>query len=189
MTTISDNHLHFDLIQLNERLITLEVNLEKSLRDLTDQFHKNKQEMISLQNKISRFKSQISNKFKNLEDKTTSVEKLDAIIGKTFPLKHDIMQDKFTLNEECSRIIQLLSDLIQKQNNIGYKIQEININLQSLKAIRSLSMQLEKNLGSKISPEEFMVSPTIDYQPLYMIQEVLDKLNEYEDVYLNDSYY
>ena len=187
MSTISDNQLHFDLIQLNERLMTLEVTLENSLRDLAGQFQKNKQEMISLQNKISRFKSQISNKFKNLEDKTTSMDKLDAMIGKTFPLKHKVMQDKFTLNEECSSIIQSFDDLIQKQNNIGYKIQEINLNLQSLKAIRNLSMQLEKNWSSKISPEGFIVNPTLDYQPLYMVQEVLNKLNEYENAYLDNS--
>lgn len=184
--TMTDTQLHFDLIQINQRLINLELALENSLVDLAEDFQKNKQEIITLQDKITNLKSIISNKFKKLENKTTAMDGLDAMIGKNFPLKHEIMQEKFNLNEECSNILNSLNKLVRDLNSTDYKIQSIIINIQTLKAIRDFSMQIERDMSTRLNPGIFFENPSPDYQPLYMIEETLNKLNQSTNDIIND---
>jgi len=181
----TDEQLYTDMVQINERLLNLEIAFENILGELNVKFINLDKETGYLQNRLAELNQKIVSKLKHFEDKTVSSNKLNSLIGRDFPLKHEIMQEKFNLNEECSEILRSFDGLKQELKLISYKIQGIYTCIQSLKTIRNMTIQLENNLSRKINPDVFS-DPFQDYQPIYMIQETLNQLNEITETINSD---
>lgn len=171
------NELYYDLLRIKEQIMNLDIALDNSLTGLAQQFQVNRKEINDLENKVNNLHEKTVNKLKNLEKKSLYGDRLNSMLGKSFPLKHEIMQDKFELNEESLKVLNSLKQLVNSMATTQYQLRILNANIQSFKSIKNDFLELDRNFASQLNPQS-VVDPQFYYQPIYMIEKTLDTLNE-----------